>query len=121
MHLAHRRIRGQALFGQPLVEPGERRREFRVLVAQPMHQLHGKGVRQGPVRTAGEDGRGRLGRTAADAEQSIRKAVGLATRGAARLRISWARRRKFSISTICRVIEAAQSSPMVAVESPDRR
>ena len=83
MHLAHRRVRGEALFGQPLVEPGQRRRELRVLVAQPMHQLDGKGVRQWPVGTASEDGRGRLGRTAADAEQSIRKAIGLATRGAA--------------------------------------
>ena len=47
MDFAHGRIRSQALFREPLVEPRQRRRELRILIAKPMHEFDREGLGKG--------------------------------------------------------------------------
>ena len=60
MDLAHSRIRGQTLFREPFVEPGQRRRELRILIAQAMHEFDREGLGKGLRATPGENGRRRF-------------------------------------------------------------
>ena len=83
MDLAHGRIRGQALFREPLVEPGQRRRELRILIAKPMHEFDREGLGKGLRVTSGENDRRWLRGAPAHSKQSIRKAIRLVARGAA--------------------------------------
>ncbi len=46
MLVANDRIGGRSLCGQALVEPSQRRRDARILVAQPVHELDGESVGQ---------------------------------------------------------------------------
>ena len=51
--VAHHGVGRRSLHRQTLVEPGQRRRDARILIAQPVHELDRKGVRQRqPVRSA---------------------------------------------------------------------
>ena len=83
MDFAHSRIRSQALFREPFVEPGQRRGELRILIAKPMHEFDRESLGKGLHPTSGENGRRRLRGAPAYAKQSIRKAIGLVARGAA--------------------------------------
>ena len=83
MDLAHGRIRGQALFRQPLVEPGQRRGELRILIAKPMHEFDREGLGKGLRATSGENDRRRFRGAPAHAKQAIRKAICLMASGAA--------------------------------------
>jgi hypothetical protein len=77
MDLAHGRIRGQTLFREPFVEPGQRRRELRILIAKPMHEFDREGLRKGLRATPGENGRRRFRWPPAHAKQAIRKVIRL--------------------------------------------
>ena len=83
MDFAHSRVCGQALFCEPLVEPGQSGSELRILIAKPMHEFDRKGLGKGLDPTPGENGRRRLRGAPAYAKQSIRKAIRLVARGAA--------------------------------------
>ena len=81
MDLAHAESRRHVLFREPLVEPGQRGRELRILIAQAMHELDREGLGKRLRATAGEDDRRRLRGAPADAEQAIRDPIGLVARG----------------------------------------
>ena len=71
MDLAHGRIRGQALFREPLVEPSQRWRELRILIAKPMHELDREGLGKRLRATARKNDRRRLRGAPAHSEKSI--------------------------------------------------
>ena len=81
MDFAHGRIRSQALFREPLVEPGQRRREPRILIAKPMHEFDREGLGKGLRATSSENDRRRFRGAPAHTKQSIRKAIRLVARG----------------------------------------
>ena len=66
-----------------LVEPGQRRGDSGILIAQPMHKLDGKCFGQGRAFTLGEHDRRRFGGMPARTQQAIGETVRLLPRGAA--------------------------------------
>ena len=83
MDFADGRVRSQALFGEPLVEPGQRRREPRILIAKPMNEFDREGYGKGLGAAPGEHDRRRFRGVTAHAKQSIRQAIRLVARSAA--------------------------------------
>ena len=64
------------------VEPGQRRSDARVLIAQPVHELNGKRIRESRAFTVGEHHRDRFGGATARRQQAVGKRVRLLSRGA---------------------------------------
>ena len=117
--VAHDCVGRGSLRREALVEPRQRRRDPRVLIAQPLHELHRKGVRRAGPSVAGEHHRHRFGR--ASATPSSRSARSSASSRAVRLlHDPSASRRRFSTSTMRSVIATAQSSPIVSGWTSDR-
>ena len=83
MDFAHGRIRSQALFREPIVEPSQRRREPRILIAKPMHEFDREGLGKGLRAASGENDRRRFRGAPVHTKQSIRKAIRLVARGPA--------------------------------------
>ena len=83
MYVAHDCIGCRVLDRQTLVEPCQRRRDLRILIAQPMHELDRKGSRERPALMRDENDSDRLGRSAACAEQTVGEAVRHLPRGTA--------------------------------------
>ena len=75
--VVHDRVGRRSLCRQMLVEPGQRRRDPGVLVAQPLHELHGERVRQRRAFEPREHHRRRLGGAAAGAQQAVGERVRL--------------------------------------------
>jgi hypothetical protein len=72
MDFAHGQIRSQALFREPLVEPSQRRREPRILIAKPMHEFNRKGLGKGLTAMSGENDRRQFRGAPVHSKQSIR-------------------------------------------------
>ncbi len=83
MDFAHGRIGVQALFREPLVEPRQRRRESRILIAKPMHEFDREGLGKGLGALSGENDRRRFRSAAAHSKQPISKAISRVARDAA--------------------------------------
>ena len=106
-------VRRGAQRRQASFEPRQCRRRLRILVAQPLQQLHGEGRRQLDALELGQHLRQRLRFASAGAEQPVRQRSACC-RTARRLAIHSAARRRFSISTTRSVIAIAHSSPIVS-------
>ena len=83
MDFAHGRIRIQALFREPLIKPGQRRGELRILIAKPMHEFDREGLGKGLGALSGENGRRRFRGAPVHPKQSISKAIRRVARDAA--------------------------------------
>ncbi len=79
VHLAHHRIGAHILCRQTPVEPDQRRGNPRILVAQPVHQLHGKCIFKLYVLMPGKYQRGRFRRASAGTQKPVGKLIGLLT------------------------------------------
>ena len=79
-------VGGRALAGEVLVQPDERRRDPRILIAQALKQAHHERRRQGHGVEAAQCLLGRAGRSTANAEQLVGQGVGLETRRSRRAR-----------------------------------
>ena len=101
---------------EPLVQPDERRRDPRILIAQALEQLERR-TPSAAGRSSSKRGAARFpARSAArpaDAEELVGERVGLPGATLARRRCCSAARRRFSTSTMRSVIATAQSSPIV--------
>ena len=75
MFVAHDCIGCHVLNRQTLVEPCQRGRDLRILIAQPMHELDREGSRERPALMRDENDSDRLGRSAACAKQTVGEAV----------------------------------------------
>ena len=75
--VAHDRVGRRSLRRQTLVEPGQRWRDPRILVAQSVHELDRERVRQPGALVTREHHRHRFGRVSASAQQTVGEAVGL--------------------------------------------
>ena len=77
MLLADDRLGGRALVREALVQPDQRRRDPRILIAQALEQPNDEGRRQARRVEPAQRRVWRLGRPAADAEQAIGESVRL--------------------------------------------
>ena len=112
--VAHDRVGCRSLRRQMLVEPRQRGRDPRILVAQPVHELDGECVRQRRAvgSSASTTDAGSAVRPPAPSKRSARSSA--SCRAALLCTIRSARRLRFSTSTIRSVIATAQSSPIVS-------
>ncbi len=76
----NRLVGGRSLRGETAIQPEQRRRHPRILIAQPLDELDGKGPRQRRVIELLQHRVRRLRRAAIDAEQPVRQSVGFPTR-----------------------------------------
>ena len=83
MDIAHHRVGRRLLHRQTLVEPGQRRRDLRILIAQPMHELDREGLRKRPALMRRKHDGDRFGRPAARAQQAVGETVRRMPLGAA--------------------------------------
>ena len=80
MLLADDFVGGRALACEVFVQPDERRRDLRILIAQALEQSHDEGGRQGRRVESGQRRLRRLGRSTTDAQELVGQGVGLQTR-----------------------------------------
>ena len=80
--VAHDGVGRRSLQYQALVEPGQRRRNLRVLVAQPVHELHCERVRQRRALVIRQECRRRFGGPPAGTQQTVGEGVGVPPGGA---------------------------------------
>ncbi len=64
-------VGGRSLSYEAFVQPEKRWRHCRILIAQPLDQLHREGRRQGCPLEASQDRRRRLGLAAADSQKPV--------------------------------------------------
>ena len=83
MHIAHDGLGRHIESGETLVEPRQRRRNRRVLVAQPMNKLHGESVGKRRALIREQDSRDGFRGLPADPEQTVSETVRHLARGAA--------------------------------------
>ncbi len=76
LSVLHHAVDRRALMVQPLLQPAERRRRSRILVAQPLHQLRGEDFRQ-RLRGAGQDVGVERGAGFAQGQKPVSQRVGL--------------------------------------------
>ena len=76
MDITHHQVGRRVLDGHSLIEPGQRGRDPRILIAQPMHELDREGLGKRFQFLRSEDDRDRLSRRAACAQQSVSQTVG---------------------------------------------
>ena len=84
MDLANHDVGARALRRQTLVEPGQRGGDGRVLIAQPVDELDGEGIREDVVLHGWRARPSRDRRSSAGAQQPVGEIVGLTARRAAR-------------------------------------
>ena len=80
--VAYDSVRCQSLRCQTLVEPGQRRSNSGILIAQPVHELHREGVRQRCPVVVRKHHRRRFGGASAGAQQTVGDSVRLLPGGA---------------------------------------
>ena len=73
-------LRCRALGGEPLLQPAKGGSRSRILVAQPLEELHARGGREPDVGQSGQRPRGVHGLSRPEAQQLIRERVGLFAR-----------------------------------------
>ena len=112
--VAHDLVGGRSLCGQARLEPRQRRRHPRILVPQPLHELDGKGLRQGGLLVIAQDQGDRVGRRCAFTPRSRSARASASWRAARLVTMRRAPRRRFSTSTMRSVIATAHSSPIVS-------
>ena len=79
---AHDVIGRRPLGRQAFVQPEQRRGDRRILIAQPLDELHREGGRERGALETLEDRRHRRRRLAVEAEQAVRQCIGILTRRA---------------------------------------
>jgi hypothetical protein len=84
MLVVHDLVGAHALRREALLQPEQRRRDLRILVAQPLHELNGEGSVQGRCRFALAKHRGeRLGGAPVHPQEPVGQGVGFRARGPA--------------------------------------